>query len=491
MENVAFITRKKITMDKFSTQIKVSTASPIKKILNVDATSIISSCDVLSGYVSLSGKIKANVIFVNKLDELDQSEVFFDFIEKQQLDIELDDMIAEDRLTLKNVSFSNAEAICVFEHQVVLNGNYSYELPAFSEDNKDFVTKTSTFEAQKFVTSSEDNFVVAEETEVNFTDLKVISSSANLIITDTSCLVDKISIEGKILSNVIYKDSEGVGHLAKEFEFKQEIQSNGTLPNMKVAVIPIMKNVTVTPEENEGKTNLVYAFDLYAKGIVYEEGSYEIIEDMFSLKNKIQTTYDYIDARTFSKMKNFTDTTMLTEDISKLENFDDILSIYLPKFAVSSVEESEDKAIISGVITSRVLYKTENDDCEFETNLPVKLDIIKENDEVVGNVLVSPEISSFKVKAGKFLEVIYNINYMVNFEKEVSEKYVKEYEIQGEKSENEAGIKIYITKQGETLFEVAKSLNVRPETITSQNEVDGSFEQGEKIYIYSPINLYN
>jgi len=46
-----------------------------------------------------------------------------------------------------------------------------------------------------------------------------------------------------------------------------------------------------------------------------------------------------------------------------------------------------------------------------------------------------------------------------------------------------------VTRKGETLFDVAKVLNVRPETITSQNDVQDIFEQGEKIYIYSPINL--
>ena len=63
------------------------------------------------------------------------------------------------------------------------------------------------------------------------------------------------------------------------------------------------------------------------------------------------------------------------------------------------------------------------------------------------------------------------------------------YEVLNEKPENVNGVKVYITSGGDTLFEVAKAVNVKPEVIAEQNQVDGIFEGGEKIYIYSPINL--
>ena len=491
MENVSFLTRKKITMDKFSSQIKITTENPIRKVLSVDANSVISSCDQLNGAVSINGKIKVNMVYLSKLDEIENSEMYFDFIEKQQQSILLDDIYAEDRLKLKNVSFSGSEAICVFEHNTVLNGNYNYEIPNFSNEDNDFVVKKSNFESQKFVSSVEDNFVVAEEAEVNFFDIKIISTTASVVLSSVSCSVDKIIIEGTVLSNIVYKDAESVGHYFREFEFKQEVQANGILPNMTASAILKVKNATVTPEENDGRTNLVYAFDVFVKGLIYEDYSYEFIEDMFSLSNNIKTTYDYIEAKTYSNFKTYTDTVMLSEDISKLENFDDVLTVYNSKFDFEKVEEGEEKAYIVGNIVSKTLYKTENDVFEIQTNLPVRFEVIKDAGESVGKVEVYPEISSFKVKAGKYLEIIYNIHYMVNFENSVNKKFMKDFEIIGKKQENNSGIKIYITKQGETLFDIAKALSVKPETIESQNDVVDVFEQGEKIYIYSPINLCN
>ena len=158
---------------------------------------------VFIGELSLSGKIKANLIFVNKLDAIDHAEIEFDFIEKQQQSVELNDIYAEDDLTLKNVSFSGTEAILVFEHCVKLSGNYAYEIPMFSNENNDFVIKNSSFESQKFVTLAEDNFTVAEETEVNIVNANILSNTASVVISEVNCLVDKISLEGKILSTIV------------------------------------------------------------------------------------------------------------------------------------------------------------------------------------------------------------------------------------------------------------------------------------------------
>ena len=491
MENVAYFARKKITMEKFTSQVKIVASTAISKVLNVDAKAVINSCDSLNGYVSLSGKINANVIFVSQEDEISHASVSFDFIERQQLDADIQDVFALDDLTLKNVNFSGSEVICVFEHNVSLNGNYKYEIPDYSSENQELVTKTTKFEALKYLASCEDTFTVAEETEANLSNITVLSTSADVVIYEAVSLVDRISVEGKIISNIIYSDEQGISNYAKEFEFKQEISAENIVPNLIVSVLPCVKNVTVTAEANENKTNLAYSVDVYIKGLIYEENTYNLVDDMFSLKNKIQTTYDYIDARSYLKMKNYTDTFMLSTDVSHIENFDDVLGVYLPKFEIESVEDTDGKGYISGEISADAVYKAGDEISTLPAKLKVKIEIIKESNELLGKINVIPEITSYKVKAGKNLEVVFVLNYSVVFEKDICTEFVKSYEIKGEKNENQSGIKIYVTSQGETLFDVAKCLNVRPETIQNQNEVLDTFEQGEKIYIYSPINLCN
>ena len=491
MENVAYFARKKVTMDKFTSQVKIVASSTINKVLNVDARATINSCESLNGYVSLSGKIKANVIYLSQENEISHSEIDFDFIERAQLDFNLEDIFATDKLELKSVNFSGSEVICIFEHNVLLNGNFKYEIPNFSNEDDDFVTKNTSFESLKYVSSCEDNFAVSEETEANLSNITILGTSADVIIYEATSLVDRVAVEGKIISNIIYSDEQGVSNYTREFEFKQEIACENIVPNLIISPLALVKGVSVTSSANENKTNLSYSVDLFVKALIYEENTYSLVDDMFSLKNKIQTTYDYIDARTFLKTKNYTDTFLMTTDVSNIENFDDVIGVYLPKFSLEQVEEVDGKGYINGTISADALYNANEQISKLEVKLPVKIEIIKEQNELMGGINVIPEITSYKVKAGKNLEVVCVLNYSVTFERNICSEFVKSYEIKGEKNEAQGGIKIYVTSQGETLFDVAKCLNVRPETITSQNEVLDTFEQGEKIYIYSPINLCN
>lgn len=491
MENILFFARKKVTMDKFSSQVKITTNSAVKKVLKVVPNSIINSCDIMADIVSISGKIKATVIYVNQNNEIDSSEMFFDFIEKQQITDTLEDIFAEDVIEVKSINFSGMDIICIFEHNLTINGNYKYEIPTSTDEKENFVTKKSQFNTLKHITSCEDNFVVAQECDTNLGNIQILSITGSVILTDVVSLVDKIAIEGKIISNTIYSDEQGIGQYSKEFEFKQEILANGTVPNMKTRAFVQVRDISVIAEDNDGKTNLIYSVNLFAKGVIYEDAEYEVIDDMFSLSNIIQTKYDFIDARTFSSMKNYVDTFLLSNDISNIENFDDILGVFLPKFNILSIDETDGKSFINANITSIALYKSGDEINELNTSLPIRLEISKDLKELVGSIWTEVEVASYKVKAGKNLEVVYNLNYNVVFENETNLKYVKSCEVKGDKVVNDSGIKIYITQKGETLFDVAKSLNIKPEIIAQQNEVFDSFEQGEKIYVYSPINLYN
>ena len=68
------------------------------------------------------------------------------------------------------------------------------------------------------------------------------------------------------------------------------------------------------------------------------------------------------------------------------------------------------------------------------------------------------------------------------------EKFVKSFETLKEKTDADAGVKVYIVRENQTVFDVAKALNVSPELIISQNEVSDCFEAGQKVFVYCPLN---
>ena len=185
----------------------------------------------------------------------------------------------------------------------------------------------------------------------------------------------------------------------------------------------------------------------------------------------------------------FSDTALLSTDVTSLENFDDIVGVFEPKFIPQSVENQNGKYVVCGLVKSLVIYKSSSDLCSHYYSGEVKLEIESENGANLRDFSVASTISSFKVKAGKDLEIMVSLSGSATFDSELSERYVKGFEVKGEKQTGFGGIKVYVTSAGESLFDAARNLNVRPEVISSQNEVSGTFDQGEKIYVYSPVNL--
>lgn len=489
MESLVIQAKKKITLDKFDTSVKLSLSSDIKQVLNVSSRSVIASVEQSGNIISISGKVFVNVLYLNQQNQVQSGETSVDFIQKQQVQIGLSDMFAVDESSVKIDTFSGSEILCSVTHNTQIYGIYRYEISDFVGENTSFVVNKKSVESNKFVLSAGDNFVVAEEQESNVLNMQILQASAKVLSYAVQVSVDKIVIDGKFLVETIYKDLDGTGLVSKVIEFKQEIEANGALPSMISDAIVSVRNVTVTSEEKQEKTNMVYTLDVVAKGYVYERDSYDIAADMFSLDSEIKNTYDYLEFKNYSSTRESSDMIISVTDVSQVENFDDIIGVYEPKVQIGQVNDVENKTYVEATISAYALYKSGEEIKRHDFSYPVKFECEKEISESLENVCVEAEISSFKVKAGKDLEVAYKTYAMFNFSTLSSESYVKSFEIKEEKVKNNYGIKVYVTKSGESLFDVAKVLSVRPEIIEEQNEVDGVFEQGEKVYVYSPANL--
>lgn len=489
MENLVVSAKKKVTLDKFVSTVRVSTQNEIKEILNVSARSVIGSAEQANSVVSLAGRVFVNVIYLSKDGEVLSAEGSVDFIEKQQMQYALSDLFASDNVSVQMDTFSSLEVLCSVTHNTRIFGIYRYEIADFVGENTSFVLNKKSFNSLQLIAVADDNFVVAEEADSNVKNMRVLSSSAKVVSYEAAAAVDKIVVDGKIAVEVVYDDTETIGACVKEFEFKQEIAAASVVPNMLALAYVEVKNVTVTPEEGQDKTHIVYAIDVYAKGYAYEENTYEIATDMFSLDSELENTYDYLEVKNYSSTKKQNEVVMSSTNISEIENFDDIVGVYSPEFKLSNIVEDGEKVYAEGNIVAYALYKEEEQIKKLDVVSPVKFEVIKDLGEVYDDFCAYVEISSFKVKAGKELEVAFKLDYSVSFGKNLSESFIKSFEVKDAKQKSEAGIKVYVTKQGETLFDVAKVLSVRPEMILEQNEVDDVFEQGEKIYVYSPINI--
>jgi transposase len=229
--------------------------------------------------------------------------------------------------------------------------------------------------------------------------------------------------------------------------------------------------------------------DLSAKAYLFENTAVETFDDLFSLKNEIMPVYDYAEFEENDGEEFDTDTVLTQTDVSSRGDFDDIVGVFEPSVEILDFEDKGDKVFVVAKIKALAIYKTQNSlekiDLGYETRFETDKDISKR----LKNVKAFASVSAFKVKAGKDLESAFSVEYKFDYEKEYSEKYVKGFERTKEKTNQDAGVKVYVVKENQSVFDIAKALNVAPELITSQNEVSDYFEAGQKVYVYCPLNM--
>lgn len=489
MENSVLLTKKKLTMDKFLSQIKITTDNEIKKVLGVSARSTISACDFAGGSVTVSGKVFVSAIFLNTEGDIEQASATLDISQKQQANIVLENCFAVDDAKIDYYTGSGNDVLCSVSHEVCISGNFKYEIPKFQSDENNLVLSTKTEKITNFVTSAEDNFVVAEEVESNIKDMVVVFADAKALVSSAVCSADKVIVEGKVIAEIVCKDADGLTQMQKEFDFKQEIETSNTLPNMQALACLAVKNATISPEVKDDKTFIVCSFDVFAKCYVYDEGTIDLVSDMFSLSHELKLSEAVVDAKNYKRFTSGANTVSAVTPVADIENFDDVETVYGINFKQTEIKDLGTRAVIYGNISANAVYFAGGEQFVLNVSTEAQIEVEKLDAETIGNISVIATLASFKVKAGKELETTFKLDCTGELETELSLSYISNFEQTKEKETDNGGIKVYITKQGETLFDIAKVLSVKPEIIENQNEVDGVFEQGEKIYVYSQANL--
>ena len=333
MENETLKLRKEINLDAFNLPVKVLANSNVKTILQSNVR-VVANVEENGGYLIINGKAYVNFVYKSEDGLIENSDSNLDFTQKQKIDTKISDVKAEIESCLVDINASNNEIYATANCIGKLIGAVEISIPNEKTLDEEYVCKCKNFKAQTISDVAIDNFVVAEECESNLKEIKILDSSASVQLNDITCGVDKITLEGTVFVNSLYLCRENVGELNKTFEFKQEISADKTLPNQKAVADLSVKNITISPEEKEDKSSLVYAIELQANCFVFNEFETQIISDIFSLNSELVTTYEFAEFKEFeSSQTNLTNLTSQT-DISGIENFDDLICVANPKFQI-------------------------------------------------------------------------------------------------------------------------------------------------------------
>ena len=301
-----------------------------------------------------------------------------------------------------------------------------------------------------------------------------------------------VAVKGVAGIDICYQVGDALSELRstyREMDFSWEVAYDGlNLDNVLESMLSVVYNEikvsTVATEDGaEIDVNIPVMFNAY----VFENVKLRIVDDIYLESNYLSVTSEVLPTITDFASATFKDNISGSAEINDAQAFiDEILAVCISNVVVARNYIDDGRLVVEGVAQVTVTYYTKETmsatALDIEMPFAVEQKVGGKSSSVV--TLCIADISA-KSRRGKEIDVsgelyvfadTYSIGDMV---------VVSSVTLGEEKVQDDCSLYIYIVKPNQTVWDIAKEMNVSPDVLLEQNPgVDSGISAGQKLVIY-------
>lgn len=474
---------------KVECKTNLSTES-IKKIIFLSATPYLSNTECIDGGVKFMGKVHFFVCFEQEDGEVKKHECYSDFEGIIKTNSSMENCRAKVELkndkTEANLSGITLSLICNIEAKATLKEKKDFPFVCGGEgmfcDSKEETRLRSLGEKSTV-------YPIEEEFELPYCVKEVLSQKAVATVSSCMCGVGTIIVDGEVNISQILLQSGEKRDIIKEtrvIPFRAEIECDDAMPaNLATAYLTeksFRTDVTVDEEQNKSVVSCSVLLTLSGEAFALEE--IQVVKDAFSLSNELELLREKTPLEKNKEQKIICERVVVKTEFEELPVGAVFCFITNEKAEIVSTKRVEDGLLITGTLSATAIFKdTENllfarkMETPFETNIPIN-DCCYELNATIKK-------AEHKVLSLSTGELVAEICFDVVLTDCSELLLVKEIKCGLEKPVVDCALSVYIPMQGETLFPLAKRLNVNPtELILTNKELQFPLSGDERIVVY-------
>lgn len=335
------------------------------------------------------------------------------------------------------------------------------------------------------------NFELSKDSKVN----KVLFVKNCAVIKSAIPSNDYFVVAGDIYSTIVYQTEEGqIKAITKENSFSEEIEAKGTTKDSNIQAKMITRETIVNQNEDGSRFIFDIPFVIYAQ--IYNRKQGTCVKDAYNLNYEVNLTTTSFIQNEFQSTKlaeenlltNFT----LTENVPTI---DKILAVIPTNIRIVGHSVKNNEINIEGIASINIIYYHEDDDGNNELNsidVDVPFSLNFSALDVIDNDMVDLDVCfgdvNVKSRHGNELEILSEIKINYNTTRQSVSSITTQIVLGDEKPQKDYALEIYIAKQNQTLWDIAKELNVSVTDLISQNgELSIPLAQGQKIISYTRL----
>lgn len=490
--------RKKIDAVQTSFIVDLQSENNIAKVLCVTAKPQITNYEVLKGELKFSGDVCVRAIYVDENGEFfktETTETFQGRLLNDNLNIG-DVPIFKVEVIEQNIMSATSDEIKVsLTLETLIDAFVSDQVNCYFNNDEDIITNSNMVKFTELVFNDKLTFNYEDVLDVKNDITRVISTDANVVVSNYSLGTDYFTIEGLINVNMCYvsgEEQKELNQCCKTFKFKEELEKEGLQKEGILELCAYINDCEIKTEIKDGSVQLLLPVNVYYYYL--KDDCVEVVVDAFSLKNKLNLNIESFKVADKSIMKCFCekiDGQLVIDDdkprIIKIVGYcgenlnitnsyvdnNKVITEGMAQINVVYLEEDETETGVLNSVIVEVPFSVENN-CE---------ELHSEMDLTTRGYITDISVKS---KKGKEINIDLEIQLLVNGFSTCEEMALTDITIGEPLTPKEACLQIYFARKGNTLWDISKGLQCKPEQILNQNpNLNLPLENDERIVLFT------
>lgn len=332
------------------------------------------------------------------------------------------------------------------------------------------------------------DFEVAKDSKVNKILYTCSEASIKAIIPSNDYFV----ATGEVCTTIVYESDDGlIRSMLKENAFSEEIEARGSTKESCIQACIATKETIVV--EN-GEKN-VFSFDvpIQITAQIFNKRSQNCIVDAYSLQYDVNLTTTSFDQDEFLSTRQIEDNILTTFSFDEgLQPIDRILAVIPSNISIINQIIKDGILLLEGIANVNIIYYSLDEegsdvlnsiDIEIPYSLSFEVDDLRENDKVFARITLDD--INVKNKMGRELEIMAGVKVNYDITRRDTSAVITNLALGDEKPQKDFALEIYLARENQTLWDIAKELNISTADLVNQNgELTLPLKPGEKIVAY-------
>lgn len=468
------------------------------RILSVGTKVNIVNSEIVQNAVNYYGMACINVLYVDDNNIVRAMDYTLEFKDRLTTESEIGATISMVTADVVDTSARiEAGAIRVSSIlEVAADAIYSDDMTVLTSVTGDGIyTKCEDIEYSFFLGEAAEKFETTIDAEINDAVAEILGVCNSICLTKVEPYDNFVRVTGGITSTITYLttgDNATVRVYNNVNEFSQEIALTGVNNTSEIIsyISAMCQGVKVTSNIDGDKAIVNMIVPIEYRGMVFNNRSMSIVSDVYSTTNFLNVNLGSFNILQIYPAATYTERINGSATIEDTDPFiDEILGASCGKVMIANTNIQDGTMVLDGVAQTTVLYRNAetNSIISYDMQIPFVLDFAAPNvpDNATANICIDMVDVVAKVRRGTEIEVSADIKLYVTYSDISEDAVINAIAIADEKPAHDCAMVIYIAKEGDTIWDIAKNMNVDEETIMAQNpNLELPIQAGTRIVVY-------